>query len=213
LEFNEVKPIATLNVCLFVLLVSFGVAGRWLGAHDGWAALPPNFTPIAAIGLFGGFFFASRTLAMVVPLAALVVSNLVLDPYGSWGMTLTVYASFLVAPMVGHALRTRPTAVMAAVGVVLPSVFFYLTTNLADWLIDVQHVHSMYTHTWDGLIACYAAGIPFFRWMLAGDLLFSTLLFGAYGLATSYSFSRPVRVVLPAKCALPRRIRFRDAAS
>ena len=168
----------SLNVCLFCLLVALGVVGRWLGPADA-----PNFTPIAAIGLFAGCIFSRRSVALVVPLMSLVISNLFLPAYASWQMLITVYASFLIAPLLGRALRAKPTAGKAIVAAVLPAVFFYLTTNLAQWIVDGQHVHMMYDRNWSGLADCYAAGIPFFRWMLEGDLLFSGLLFGTYGLA------------------------------
>jgi hypothetical protein len=173
----------SLGICLFFLLEALGVVGRWLGPHDEWLALAPNFTPMSAIGLFAGYFFARRSVALLVPLAALIISNLFLESYGSWSLMASVYASFLIAPLLGQSLRVKPTAVKAIVAVTLPALFFYLTTNLAQWLVDGQHVHMMYTRDGSGLVSCYAAGIPFFRWMLEGDLLFSGLLFGVYGLA------------------------------
>jgi hypothetical protein len=173
----------SLAILLFCLLVALGVVGRWLGPHDEWLALAPNFTPMAAIGLFAGCFFARRSVALLVPLAALVISNMFLESYGSGPLMASVYGSFLVAPLLGRTLRVNPTAVKAIVAVTVPALFFYLTTNLAQWLVDGQHVHMMYSRDWSGLATCYAAGIPFFRWMLEGDLLFCGLLFGVYGLA------------------------------
>src|SRR5207247_2925737 len=38
---------------------------------------PPNFTPIAAIALFGGAQFSSKRAALLVPLAGLFLSDLV----------------------------------------------------------------------------------------------------------------------------------------
>jgi hypothetical protein len=173
----------SLSVVLFCLLVALGVIGRWLGPRDEWLALAPNFTPMAAIGLLAGFVFTRRSVALLVPLTALVISNTWLESYGSWRLMAAVYGSFLIAPMVGRALRVKPTAAKILVAATAPAVFFYLTTNFMHWVVDGQHVRMMYSRAWSGLAACYAAGIPFFRWMLEGDLLFSALLFGAYGLA------------------------------
>jgi hypothetical protein len=36
----------------------------------------------------------------------------------------------------------------------------------------------MYPKTSSGLIACYAAGVPFFRRAVEGDLLFTCAMFG-----------------------------------
>ena len=88
---------ARANICLAGLLVAIAVAGRWIGSSADWSILPPNFTPVAAVGLFAGYLFASRRLALAVPLAALAISNLALDSYGSLWMAIVVYGSFLAA--------------------------------------------------------------------------------------------------------------------
>jgi hypothetical protein len=188
-----VKRDSSINVCTFCLLVAFAVFGRWLGARDEWLGIAPNFTPMAAVGLFAGFFFARRSVALLVPLTALVISNLCLESYGSWLMMATVYGSFLVAPLLGRALRANRTVVKTVAAVLSPAAFFYLTTNLAQWIVDGQHVQSMYSRDWSGLAACYSAGIPFFRWMLEGDVLFCAMLFGAYALAIACQPRRLVR--------------------
>jgi hypothetical protein len=178
------------NFCLCGLLVAIAVAGRWFGASVDWSILPPNFTPVAAIGLFAGFLFADRKMALMVPLVALVISNLALDSYGSVWMGAIVYGSFMAAPLMGRWLRSRPTAARAFASVLLPAVFFFVTTNFAHWMIDIHHAGSAYAANWHGLVACYARGVPFFRWMLEGDVAFSAILFGAFALATSYSTRR-----------------------
>ncbi len=42
----------------------------------------PNFTAIVAMGLLAGAHFQSRTLAVLVPLAALLVSDLLIGFHG-----------------------------------------------------------------------------------------------------------------------------------
>lgn len=44
---------------------------------------------------------------------------------------------------------------------------YFLMTNFGVWLSD-----AMYPHTWSGLIACYAAGIPFLTWSCLSDAVF-----------------------------------------
>jgi hypothetical protein len=87
----------------------------------------------------------------------------------------------------GRWLRSRPTTARALASVLLPAVLFFVTTNFAHWMIDIHHAGSAYTANWHGLLACYARGVPFFRWMLEGDVAFSAILFGAWALATSYT--------------------------
>ena len=42
---------------------------------------------------------------------------------------------------------------------------------------------SLYPNTWEGLVACYVAAIPFFHNTLLGDAVYSTALFGGLALA------------------------------
>jgi hypothetical protein len=190
MELAKVNRETRWNLCLCGLLVAIAVAGRWFGASVDWAILPPNFTPVAAIGLFAGFLFASRTIALLVPLVALAISNLALDSYGSFGMGAIVYGSFMAAPLMGRWLRNRPTVARAFAAVLLPALLFFITTNFAHWMIDIHHAGSAYAANWHGLLACYSRGIPFFRWMVEGDVAFGALLFGAYCLMVQASHVR-----------------------
>ena len=45
----------------------------------------------------------------------------------------------------------------------------------------------MYPKTVEGLMTCYAAGIPFFWNTVAGDLFYVAVLFGAYEFVKSYT--------------------------
>jgi hypothetical protein len=42
----------------------------------------------------------------------------------------------------------------------------------------------MYPHTAEGLSACYVAGLPFFKNTIAGDLVYSAVMFGAFEWST-----------------------------
>lgn len=170
------------EVIVAAVLVAVAVAGRWLAAAVDWTLLPPNFTPVAAVGLFAGFLFARRTAALLVPLAALAISNLALDSYSSFWTAAVVYGSFMAAPLMGRWLRRRPTALRAAASVLLPALLFFATTNFAVWVVDIHLAHAAYAANWQGLLGCYARGVPFLRWMLEGDVAFSAMLFGTYAI-------------------------------
>ena len=62
------------------------------------------------------------------------------------------------------------------------SVSFFLISNFGVWA-----AYATYPKTWAGLMTCYAAGVPFFRRGLAGDLLFSAVLFGLPVVAAAVS--------------------------
>lgn len=136
---------------------------------------PPNFTPIGAIALFSGAYLGRRALAFVAPLAALLLSDLVLGFYH--GMA-TVYASTALVAVLGMLALQRRSALRIGGAAVAGSMLFFILTNLGMWWLS-----GFYPHTWAGLEACYVAAIPFFQNSLAGDLFYAALLFGGFALA------------------------------
>jgi hypothetical protein len=158
---------------LILALILLAVVGRLI-PH------PDNFTPIMAVALFAGATLPSR-IAYVVPLAALVVSDLLLGYPLDW-MALVVYGCLLASVGIGQWLTTRRTWSRTGLAAVAGSLVFYLVTNFAVWV----EPHGLYTHTVDGLLQCYFMAIPFFRNSLAGDLFWTALLFGLYEVAYSW---------------------------
>lgn len=146
---------------------------------------PPNFSPVEAIALFGGAYFASRRWALAVPLLAMLLSDLALGwlhggqysgYFASAGFWL-VYACIAVSTAMGYGLRGRVTGARVLGYSLAGSVLFYLATNFGTWLGS-----TMYPQSAAGLAAAYAAGIPFFQWTVLGTLFYSALLFGGFEL-------------------------------
>ena len=147
---------------------------------------PPNFTPIAAMALFGGAYSSNKKTAFAIPLAAMYLSDLVLGfwiyDYG-WFHDLMpfVYGSFALTVCLGLWIRRRCSPLRVGVAAVTGSVLFFLITNFGVWLTG-----SLYPMTLDGLAACYTAAIPFFRHMLAGNAVYTIVLFGGFTLMQRY---------------------------
>ena len=59
---------------------------------------PPNFTPIIAIGLFGGAYIKNRSLAIFIPISAMLIADLFL---GYHSTIYWVYGSLFVISMFG----------------------------------------------------------------------------------------------------------------
>lgn len=152
-----------------VLLVMLGAAMRLL-PHAA------NFTPLAAIALFGGVYLKRRD-ALLLPLAALVISDIVLG-FDSLESRLTVYGSFLLIGLIGLAVRKHKNVATVIGGSLAGSVIFYLVTNFAFF-----YAPTMYPHTWSGVSSSYYNALPFFRNTLLGDLFYTGLLFGIYELS------------------------------
>jgi hypothetical protein len=135
---------------------------------------PPNFTPIGAMALFSGASFGRKALAFAAPLAALLISDVVLGFYH--GMA-TVYGADLMIVLIGS-LVVKRSPVRIGVAALASSVLFFTTTNLGMWFSS-----GFYPRTMAGLEACFVAAIPFFQNTLAGDLFYSALLFGGFYVA------------------------------
>lgn len=136
---------------------------------------PPNFSPLAAMALFGGATFAGKRAAFLVPFAGLFLSDLVL---GFYAITPVVYASFALIVCLGFWVRRHPSAGRIAGAAVASAILFFVITNFGVWAID-----HLYPKTPAGLAACYTAAIPFFRNTLLSNLLYSGVLFGGLWLA------------------------------
>lgn len=164
------------ELVVFLLLVAIGVAGRW--GQPVWC-----FTPIAAATVFAGFYFARWPIAALVPVASLSLSDQWLPGYDHGIVLLATYGVMTVPVWLGRALRSGGSrARLASLGLacgLVPATTFYVVTNFAVWSST-----SMYAATAGGLLDCYWAAVPFYRWMLAGDLCYLTALLGCYVLAT-----------------------------
>jgi len=136
---------------------------------------PWNFTPIGAIALFGGAQLSDKRLAFLVPLTALVLSDLIIGFYPGWA---AVYGSFAITVLIGISLQKRKSFVSLSFGTMASAVVFFLVTNFGDWLVRRAYPLNM-----GGLIQCYIAAIPFFRNTVLGDAFFGVLMFGGFELA------------------------------
>ena len=136
---------------------------------------PWNFTPIGAMALFGGAQFAGKRAAFLVPLAALFLSDLML---GLHSLMPFVYGCFALTVCLGFWVRRNASAGRIAVASLISSTVFFLVTNFGVWACL-----NTYPKNAGGLLECYAAGLPFYRNGVLGDLFYAGLLFGALALA------------------------------
>jgi hypothetical protein len=136
---------------------------------------PWNLAPIGAIALFSGSMFRNRWIAFLLPLASLFVGDVFV---GFHKLMLIVYASFAVSVAIGGWLGDNRTVTRIGGAVFLGALQFFVVTNFAMWALG-----GFYPKTAQGLANCFAAGVPFFWNTLAGDALYSGILFGGFALA------------------------------
>ncbi len=146
---------------------------------------PPNFSPVEAMALFGGAYFAKRSWAVFVPLIALFISDLALGlmmggDYFQYFVSagfLLVYFCIAALSLLGSGLRNKVSVLRVAGFGIAGSLIFFLVTNFGVWLGA-----SFYPQTAGGLMAAYVAGLPFLQNGILSTLFYSAVLFGGYDL-------------------------------
>ncbi|MGD1845855.1 MAG: DUF6580 family putative transport protein [Salibacteraceae bacterium] len=148
----------------------------------------PNFTPVAAAGLFLAFAFGRKVGIAVVGLG-MVVTDLFFAGGYQMGLMISVYIGLMLPVVFGpflHRLyhsnadiatwkrgimRTLQIGGLATAGAVI----FFLVSNFGVWFFS-----SIYPATVEGLVSCYVMALPFFKNSLMGDLFYSGAFFGIY---------------------------------
>jgi hypothetical protein len=166
---------------LAYLFVIFAVLARMPLMPHPW-----NFTPVAAALLYFGARGSRRQLW--VPFVLLAASDVVLTKFVySYPLTadqLVVWAWYATILFLGTRLTENSNWLRIGGAALASSVSFFVVSNFTVWASG-----TMYPKTMSGLMTCYAAGVPFFRRALAGDMLFTTVMFGLPALAAAIARS------------------------
>lgn len=148
---------------------------------------PPNVACIGALGLFAGCYLVGRR-AYVVPLVALLISDVIGHACGIPGMgfysattMIAVYVGAMAAVPVGRWMQKRKGLVKFPVSALAASTLFFVISNFGVWL------GPWHPTTPEGLLACYTSAIPFYGYTIAGDMLFTGVLFGTWELSRRYA--------------------------
>ena len=145
---------------------------------------PPNFTAIGAVALFGGAVYANKKLAILLPLLAMLFTDLII---GFHNTMVPVYVCFILTVMIGILINNKVKPATIIISSLSSSILFFVITNYAVW-----NGSTFYAQTFAGLMLCFESAAAFytndifgsfFLNTLMGDLFFNTLLFGALYLA------------------------------
>ena len=165
---------------LAYLFVAIAVA-----VHLRFLNLPFSFTPVAAALLYFGARMPRRQ--MWIPVVLLAASGVYLTRV-TYGYPLTAdhlitWAWYAAMVLLGGVVIKGFSAIRIGAASLIASVSFFLLSNFAVWMVW----RDMYPKTFNGLMACYVAGLPFFRNAVASDLLFTGAFFGVGYLASRES--------------------------
>ncbi len=147
-----------------------------------------NFTAIGAMAVFGGSVIKDKKLSFLLPLGALLLSDICLQLFtstkGFYGTSqYFVYAAFVIITALAALMQKRSVANIA-LATIWSAALFFIISNFGVWVSS-----DYYPKTLAGLGACYWAGIPFYKNELFGNFVlnsimgnafYSALMFGVY---------------------------------
>ena len=153
------------DLALVVFLIGFVIAARLL-LHV------PNVSPVAASALFAGMMLRRGSLALIVPLAAMLIGDLFGGLY-DWRVMAVVYAALALPALAGLLVRRHRDVRIIVPTMLACSLIFFAATNFAVWAFS-----GLYSLDTAGLVQCYVAALPFLKYTVAGDLFWVAVLFG-----------------------------------
>ena len=161
---------------------------------------PYNFSPLVAIALFGGAQFRKKWLAIIIPLAAYLISDIALQASGAMGeysfaqpfvivSQFFVYGAMLLIALLGTTLREPKTIKIAGYSLT-GSALFWIISNFGVWVGNHFAAGTIMHEPGLTLGITYLRALPFYNLMSAemflnafvGDLFYCAVLFGVFAL-------------------------------
>jgi hypothetical protein len=131
-----------------------------------------NFSAMGALAVLCGVHVRSPWLAFLLPLAARLVSDVILQiqtGYGFYSTMLFDYAAYGLIVLAGRCIR--PAGLFAGAGTgLLSAAIFFVVSNFGVWCLPFNGIQ-MYPQTLPGLLDCYIKGLPFARGTFLSDVL------------------------------------------
>lgn len=132
-----------------------------------------NFTPLVAVCLFSAARLKDWRTAFVVPMAAMLISDLALGLSPAY----YIYLIMILITLIGFSLNENSTGVKMVFTAGISSVLFFLISNLVVWMQSPELAKNGI-----GLMDCYTMALPFYKNQIAGDLFYMLFLFGTFEL-------------------------------
>jgi len=177
MSIEKINPRTTLIIAFIVVV---GALRTYLSMDENMFGLS-NFSPVGAMALFGSVYFKKAWKALCFPILTLLVSDFILQMfvfknehgflYGGW---YYVYGAFLLMVAVGRFIRkVSVNSVLLASLIIV--IIHWLVTDLGVWLDS-----KTYSQDLMGYWHCLIMAIPFELRFLAGTVIYSAILFGAF---------------------------------
>ena len=135
---------------------------------------PPNFTPILGMSVFSGAIIGNRYFAYLIPLVAMLLSDLYIGFHSSMPV---IYFALALCVLIGTFIESRVSAFNSILSITSGVIVFFIITNAAVW-----YGSEMYEHNLAGIITCYYMAIPFLQNTFLSSLIYGLAAFLIYDL-------------------------------
>ena len=124
---------------------------------------PPNFTSLIALSFYVPLFFGKRFIP------ALLICFIITDIFiGFHAIVVFTWGSIIFISLTSHLFQKN--VYIRIIGAVCGSLVFYIISNFGVWSLG------SYGYSFDGLLICYIAAIPFYTNTLISTIIYSTLI-------------------------------------
>ncbi|MFY0253374.1 DUF6580 family putative transport protein [Chitinophaga sp. 30R24] len=178
------------GVLLLFILVA-GILRVVLGADTSMSPIA-MFSPVGAMALFSGASFSQKWKSYAFPLLTLFISDVILMQvfhkeyaagllYKGW---IWNYASFVLMVLLGQLLIKKASVGNIVVASFSAALIHFLVSNFGVWVSGSTDITTNLPYTRDiaGLTKCYIMGIPYMKYLLVGNLIYSAIFFGSFEL-------------------------------
>jgi hypothetical protein len=124
---------------------------------------PPNFTSLIALSFYIPLIFGVKFIPILI--FCFVVSDFFI---GFHSITFFTWGSVLIIGLITNFFRNN--IFLRLIGVVSASLIFFIFSNFGVWVLG------SYGYSYEGLITCYIAAIPFYTNTLLSTIIYSVII-------------------------------------
>jgi len=162
------------------------------GAFSRLFTFLPNFSALESLALFGGAYIALRYVAILIPLAAMFLSDIVINntiarPFFPNHDGFVLFSDYMIwnalaivlIVLFGRYFLKKVNLLNGIFGILGATAIFWIISNIGAWLSS-----GLFPLTFAGMIENFAFALPFLKNSLLGNFAFGIVLFGSYEMLT-----------------------------
>ena len=124
---------------------------------------PPNFTSLIALSFYVPLFLGKRFIPVL--LFCFIITDIFI---GFHTIVVFTWGSVIIISLTSYIFQKN--IYMRIIGAICGSLVFYIISNFGVWSLG------SYGYSFDGLLICYIAAIPFYSNTLISTILYSVLI-------------------------------------